>query len=131
MCSLYTFLSSFVHAPEYTYCTPICHVIQFCLYFTLAKDGVKHKCIYAHMFVPVVVFHKKIKKDLYTSMGKNQKLCHNCPTIYLLSWEGEGNPYVSNPVNTLKKRKKKKKLKSAPVDIKILTMHLFRLPVCW
>ena len=33
---------------------------------------------------------------------KSQKLCHNCPAIYLFSWEGEGNPYVSNPVNTLK-----------------------------
>ena len=35
-------------------------------------------------------------------MGKNQKLCHNCPAIYLFSWEGEGNPYISTPINTLK-----------------------------
>ena len=107
----------------------LCHVIQFCLYFTLAKHGVKCNCIY-DMFVPVIVFQnkKKKKKNLYVSMGKNQKLCHNCPTIYLFSWVGEGNPYISNPVNTLKK---KKKLKSAPSDLKIPMMHLFRLPVCW
>ena len=36
---------------------------------------------------------------------KSQKLCHNCPVIYLFSWEGEENPYVTNPVNTLKKLK--------------------------
>ena len=62
MCLLYTFLFSFGHAPECAYCTPICHVIQFCLYFTLAKDSVKRNCIYAHMFVPVIVFHEKKKK---------------------------------------------------------------------
>ena len=45
---------------------------------------------------------KKKKNDLYASMGKNQKLCHNCPAVYLFSWEGEGNPYVSNPINTFK-----------------------------
>ena len=64
MCSLYTFFFSFVHALECAYCTPIlyiCHVIQFYLYFTLAEDGVKHNCIYAHMFVPVIVFCKKKK----------------------------------------------------------------------
>ena len=62
MCSLYTFFFSFVHAPECAYCTHIlyiCHVIRFFLYFTLAKDGVKCNCIYAHRFVPVIVFHKK------------------------------------------------------------------------
>ena len=45
MCSLYTFFFSFVHAPECAYCTPIlyiCHIIQFCLYFMLAKDGSYH-----------------------------------------------------------------------------------------
>ena len=91
MCILYSFL---------------CQVIQFCPYFTLAKDGLKCNCIY-DMFVPVIIFRKKNKKknDPYASMGKNQKLCHNFPTIYLFSWEGEGNPYVSNPVNTLKSSK--------------------------
>ena len=45
MCSLYTFFFSFVHALECAYCTSIlymCHMIQFCLYFTLAKDGSYH-----------------------------------------------------------------------------------------
>ena len=45
MCSLYTFIFSFVHTPECAYCTPIlyiCHVIQFCPYFMLAKDGSYH-----------------------------------------------------------------------------------------
>ena len=40
----------------------LCHVIQFCLYFTLAKDGVKCNCIY-DMFVPVIVLQKKKKKN--------------------------------------------------------------------
>ena len=44
---------------------------------------------------------------------KTQKLCHNCPAIYLFSWEREGKPYTSNPiVKTLK-------YSSAPS----LTMH--------
>ena len=33
---------------------------------------------------------------------KTQKLCHNCPTIYLFSWEREGNPYTSNPIKNFK-----------------------------
>ena len=36
---------SLVHAPECAYCTSIlyiCHIIQFCLYITLAKDGSYH-----------------------------------------------------------------------------------------
>ena len=56
-------------------------------------------CLYLLLF-------KKKKKDLYASMGKKSKLCHNCPAIYLFFWEGEGNPYISNPVNTLKKSSK-------------------------
>ena len=76
------------------------------------------------MFVPVIV-QKKTKKDLYASMGKKSKLCHNCPAIYLFFWEGEGNPYISNPANTFKK-----KLKGAPSDLKFPTTHLFRPPVC-
>ena len=44
---------------------------------------------------------KKKKNDPYSSMGKNQKLCHNCPAIYLFSWERKGNPYVSNPIKYL------------------------------
>ena len=78
----------------------LCHVIQFFLYFTLTKDGVNvivyMTCLYLLLFK---------KNDLYVSMGKKSKLCHNCPAIYLFSWEEEGNPYVSNPVNTLKSSK--------------------------
>ena len=33
---------------------------------------------------------------------KTQKLCHNCPAIYLFSWEREGNPYTSNPISNFK-----------------------------
>ena len=85
MCSLYTFVFRFVHAPECAYCTPIlyiCHVTQFCLcfmqakdgsyhinllplFFTLAKDGVKHNCIYVYMFIiciSVFFFLKKKKQ---------------------------------------------------------------------
>ena len=53
------------------------------------------------------------KNDPYSSMGKNQKLCHNCPTIYLFAWEREGNPYVSNPIKYFK-------LNSVPSDLKPL-----------
>ena len=54
----------------------------------------------------VIVFKKKEKKKTRTQVWvKSQKLCHNCPAIYLFSWEGEVNPYVSNPVNTLKSSK--------------------------
>ena len=55
---------------------------------------------------------KKKKNDPYASMGKNKKLCHNCLAIYLFSWEGEENPYISNPINTFKK------VNSAPSDLK-------------
>ena len=34
---------------------------------------------------------------------KTQKLCHNCPTIYLFLLGKGGNPYTSNPIaKTLK-----------------------------
>ena len=29
-------------------------------------------------------------------------LCHNCPPIYLFSWEREGNSYASNPIKNFK-----------------------------
>ena len=47
-------------------------------------------------------------------MGKDQKLCHNCPAIYLFSWEREENPYISNPIKYFKK------LNSSPSDLKPL-----------
>ena len=54
------------------------------------------------------------KNDPYSSMGKNQKLCHNWPAIYLFSWKREGNPYISNPIKYFKK------LNSVPSDVKPL-----------
>ena len=33
---------------------------------------------------------------------KTQKLCQNCPTIYVFSWEREGNPFTPNPISKLK-----------------------------
>ena len=56
--------------------------------FMLTKDGVNIYDMYDIVYTCVWV--------------KSQKLCHNCPAIYLFSWEGEGNPYVSNPVNSSK-----------------------------
>ena len=48
-------------------------------------------------------FQKKTKINPSFSLGKKtQKLCHNCPTIYLFSWEREGNPYTSNPIKNFK-----------------------------
>ena len=93
MCSLYTFFFSFVHALECAYCTPIlyiCHVIQFCLYFTLAKDGVKHNCIYVYMFVPVIVFLTK-KNDLSFGFAKNSKVMPqlSCYLSFLLGKGGK------------------------------------------
>ena len=41
----------------------------------------------------------------YASMGKKSKIMPQLPHYLSFSWEGEGNPYVSNPVNTLKKLK--------------------------
>ena len=53
------------------------------------------------MFVTVIVFSLKKKKRMTQASAwvKTQKLCHNCPTIYLFSWEREGNPYTSNPIS--------------------------------
>ena len=75
----------------------LCHVIQFCLYFMLTKDDVN---IIVYMTCLYLLLLKKKKKTHMQVWVKSQKLCHNCPAIYLFSWEGKGNPYVSNPVNT-------------------------------
>ena len=62
----------------------------------LAKDGVKHNSIYVYMFIPVIA--KKKKTTQASAWVKTQKLCHNCPIIYLFFWEREGKPYTSNPI---------------------------------
>ena len=51
------------------------------------------------ILVTVIVFSLKKKKK---KKKKTQKLCHNCLTIYLFSWEREGNPYTSNPIKQFK-----------------------------
>ena len=101
MCSLYTFFFSFVHARECAYCTPIfyiCHVIQFSFYFMLAKDGVKHKCIYVYIFVPVIVLNTK-KNDPSLGLGKNSKVMPqlSCYLSFLLGKGGRSlylKPYL-------------------------------------
>ena len=48
---------------------------------------------------------KKKKKKKHTralAWVNTQMLCHNSPTIYLFSWEREGNPYTSNPFKNFK-----------------------------
>ena len=98
MCSLYTFLFSFVHAPECAYCTSIlyiCNIIQFYLYFMLAKDG--SYSIIVYMFVTVIVFLFLKNMTRASAWVKTQKLCHNCPTIYLFSWERERKPLYLKP----------------------------------
>ena len=67
----------------------LCHIIQFFLYFTLTKDGVNvivyMTCLYLLLFKK----KKKKKKTTRTQVWvKSQKLCHNCPAIYLFSWKG-------------------------------------------
>ena len=53
------------------------------------------------MFVTVIVFSLK-KMTRASAWVKTQNLCHNCPAIYLFSWEREGNPYTSNPIENFK-----------------------------
>ena len=65
----------------------LCHVIQLFPYFTLTKDGVNiivyMTCLY------LLLFCFKNKKMTRTQVWvKSQKLCQNCPAIYLFSWEG-------------------------------------------
>ena len=96
---------SFVHAPECAYFTPFTSHNSIFLYFMLTKDSVN---VIAYMTCLYLLLFKKKKKKKKTRMQirvKSQKLHHNCPAIYLFSWEGEGNPYVSNPVNTFKSSK--------------------------
>ena len=45
---------------------------------------------------------KKKRQTRASAWVKTRKLCDNCPTIYLFSWEREGNPYTSNPIKNVK-----------------------------
>ena len=49
------------------------------------------------MFVPDIVFLSKKKMTRALAWVKTQKLCHNCPIIYLFSWEKGGKPLYLNP----------------------------------
>ena len=61
------------------------------------------------MFVPVIVLNKKKKKkkkkDPYASMGKKSKIMPQLPCYLSFLLGREGNLYISNPVNTLKRSK--------------------------
>ena len=75
--------------------------------FSLTFNGLKAICTLSYFVFVIVVSEtllvykkkkkkkKKEKKNPSFGLGKNQKLCHNCPTIYLFSWEREGNSYIS------------------------------------
>ena len=66
----------------------------FCLYFTLAKDGVKHHCIYVYRF--------KKKNHPSFGLGKNSKVMPQL-SRYLSFLLGKGrNPYFSNPIKSYK-----------------------------
>ena len=60
----------------------------------LAKDGVKHNCIYVYMFVPVIVFlskKKKKKNNPSFGFGKNLKVMPqvSCYLSFLLGKGGK------------------------------------------
>ena len=60
-------------------------------------------CKYVLAIVILFLFQKKKKKQTRASAWvKTQNSCHNCPAIYLFSWEREGNPHTSNPIKNFK-----------------------------
>ena len=60
---------------------------------------------------------KKKKQTQASAWVKTQKLCHNCPTIYLFSWEREGNPYTSNPIKILQSTLSDQPLQCTSLDL--------------
>ena len=69
-----------------------------CMGYRITK-GVSERCIVRLLLTFLFQKKKKKKKKPKLRLGKKtQKLCHNCPAIYLVSWEREGNPYTSNPI---------------------------------
>ena len=57
------------------------------LYFTLIKDGV-NVIVYLTCLYMLLFCYKKKKTTRMQVWVKSQKLCHNCPAIYLFSGKG-------------------------------------------
>ena len=76
------------------------------LFFTLAKDEECRSVICTYVLaigILFFIFKKKKKKDPSFSLGKKtQKLCHNCPTIYLFSMKGRETLIPQTLLKTLK-----------------------------
>ena len=52
--------------------------------------------------IVILLIFKKKKDQSFGLCKKLKSYARNCPTIFLFSWEKEGNPYTSNPIKNFK-----------------------------